>query len=339
MFRKLQHSDHQHSGHAHNHSHHHHELSGGHDHTAHLAHDSRSLLIAIACTSSIFVVQLIGGWISNSISLLSDSAHMFLDMASLIIAFVGLRLALRNDKRDKFTFGWRRVEILSALFNGILLFVMCVMLLRESIERLMGKEAHVHAETMAFVSIIGLLANAVALYFLHGSEHLTTRSAYLHVLTDLLSSCAVVLGSIVMYYTGWELLDPILSILITLFIARSAYMLIKRTTIILMETVPETMNIEDIRKRVAEIEGITGVHDVHVWQLGSSNVAASMHVVHSMDISSDTALVLVSDVLQQEFGISHPTIQVESGNFADSHSCNCSMQSQPPPPTSISNQG
>lgn len=264
---------------------------------------------------------------------------MFLDMASLIIAFVGLRLALRNDKRDKFTFGWRRVEILSALFNGILLFVMCVMLLRESIERLMGKEAHVHAETMAFVSIIGLLANAVALYFLHGSEHLTTRSAYLHVLTDLLSSCAVVLGSIVMYYTGWELLDPILSILITLFIARSAYMLIKRTTIILMETVPETMNIEDIRKRVAEIEGITGVHDVHVWQLGSSNVAASMHVVHSMDISSDTALVLVSDVLQQEFGISHPTIQVESGNFADSHSCNCSMQSQPPPPTSISNQG
>ncbi|MBX7156285.1 MAG: cation diffusion facilitator family transporter, partial [Bacteriodetes bacterium] len=298
MHRNIHHHDHSHGGHTHSHG-------GHHDHNhIHVARDSRSLIIAMCMTGSIFIAQLIGSIYSHSLALLSDSGHMFIDLASLLIAFVGLRLALRNDKKNKFTYGWRRIEILAALMNGTILLIMCGFILWEAVERFITPE-EVHTTEMIVVAAFGLVANAVSLYFLSGSHHLTTRSAYLHVLTDLLSSFGVVAGGVVMYFTKFQLIDPIISVVITVLIARSAYLLIKRASIILMESTPEHINIGDVQHSIRSQTGVESVHDVHVWQIGSDSHAVSAHVVIANGHNGDDVLVSVKDMLTTDYNLTH----------------------------------
>lgn len=310
-----------HHPHEHPHEHSHGHSHGGTHHHPHVgAGDQRSILIAIGTTASIFVVQVIGSIMSHSLALLSDSAHMFIDITSLFIAYLGLHIAQRNDKRHIFTFGWRRVEIIAALFNGILLFVMCGHILWEAAERFAAAE-HVHASQMLVVACFGFVANAVALYFLHGSEHLTTRSAYLHVLTDLLSSAGVIIGAVLMHYTGWDIVDPIISVFITLFVLRGAYVLIRRAVVILMESAPSHINIADVHAHIAAQPSVVGVHDVHVWQLGSDSHAVSAHVVIDNTADNDTVLRDVRETLRSAFGLHHATVQVETRAFSDEENC------------------
>lgn len=253
---------------------------------------------------------------------------MLVDLASLIIAFVSLRVALRNDKQHKYTFGWRRIEILAALFNGIILLGICGVILFEVGEVVFGGEDHhVHTEGMIWVAAFGFVANAVALYFLHGSKHLTTRSAYLHVLTDLLSSGGVVLGGIVMHFSNAEWIDPAISVFITLFVGRSAYYLIKKASVILMETVPDSISIEEVTQALCSLPGVVNVHDVHVWQIGSHHLASSAHVVASTSTNSDELLASMNSLLLQKFSINHSTFQIESSDYADSHDCSCGLHS------------
>lgn len=313
MKKYLLHHDHSHGGH---HTH------GGntHDHV-HVARDSRSLIIAMCMTGSIFIAQFIGSIYSHSLALLSDSGHMFIDLASLVIAFIGLRLALRNDRKNKFTYGWRRIEILAALMNGTILLIMCGFILWEAIQRFITPE-DVHTTEMIIVAAFGLIANAVSLYFLSGSHHLTTRSAYLHVLTDLLSSFGVVIGGIVMYFTKFQMIDPIISVVITVLITRSAYMLIKRASIILMESTPEHIDITKVQNSIRTQAGVESVHDVHVWQIGSDSHAVSAHVVIAKGHNGDDVLVSVNQMLNKDYNLTHTTVQIESHNFATNQNCN-----------------
>jgi cobalt-zinc-cadmium efflux system protein len=301
-----------HHGHDHvlGHGHHH-----GHDH-----HDIKPLRIAILLTSTVFVTQVVGGFLANSLALLSDAGHVLVDLASLLIAYIGLRLAARARERHdiRFTFGLRRIEILAALTNGFLLLGVCVFIIMEAIERF-GGEHHVDGTTMLYIAIIGFIANGVSAIYLHRSEHITTRSAYLHVLTDLMSSGGVIIAAIIIELTQWNWIDPLISLLIAAIIIKGAVRVIKEAGIILMESSPAHITPTDVRSAILSIDGVTDVHDVHVWQLGQDQYTASVHVVslrHGDDVVRD-----VQARLRDAFAIHHATVQVESTDLHDQGEC------------------
>ncbi len=318
------HHAHEHEHHGHEHGHGHDSHDDHHDHSGmdhiHVRRDSRSLVIAMCCTAIIFVVQLIGSFISHSLALMSDSGHMLVDFASLFIAFFGLRLARKRTQSHKFNYGWRRVEILAALMNGIILMIVCGFIFWEAIDRLRVPE-HVLPTEMLVVATVGLLANAVSLYFLRDSAHLTTRSAYLHVLTDLLSSVGVILGAILIRLTGWDLIDPIISFIITAFITRSAYLLMKRASIILMESTPDHLQVDRIHASMLQRPGVSSVHDLHVWQLGADSHAFSAHIVVGNETPHDEVLRDLRKHLRDEYGLQHATLQLESMGFKEEDHC------------------
>lgn len=298
-------------GHDHHHGHDH-----GHEHS-HEHRDIRPLRIAIALTSSVFIAQVVGGLYSGSLALLSDAGHVLVDLASLLIAFFGLRLAARaREKHDvRYTFGLRRIEILAALTNGFLLIGICVYIVIEAVRRLAGDDIHVHAESMLAIAIIGFIANAISALYLHRSEHVTTRSAYLHVITDLLSSGGVIIGAIILSVTQWEWIDPVISMLIALLITRGAISVIRQSSVILMESAPDDIQPADVTAALMSIDGVTNVHDVHIWQLSVGSTTATVHVVSERN--GDDVVRDVQNVLRERFGIAHATVQVESSRLQD----------------------
>jgi len=305
--------------HGHDHAHHGHDHQHGHihDHT-----DIKPLRVAVALTTTVFVVQVIGGFVSGSLSLLSDAGHVLVDLASLLIAFFGLRLAARaREHHDvRYTFGLRRIEILAALTNGFLLIGICIYIVIEAIRRMAGDEhSHVDSELMLYVAIVGFIANAVSALYLHKSEHITTRSAYLHVMTDLMSSLGVIIAAGVIKATGWALIDPLISVLIAIIITRGAVRVIRESGVILMESAPVSISPVLMREELMKIAGVRDVHDVHVWQLSMNQNAASVHVVSSR--SSDDVVRDVREVLRNRFALTHVTVQVESENLHANGEC------------------
>jgi cobalt-zinc-cadmium efflux system protein len=306
-----------HHEHHHGHDHHHHGHGHIHEHT-----DIKPLRIAVVLTSTVFIAQVVGGFASGSLALLSDAGHVLVDLASLLIAFFGLRLAARaREQHDiRYTFGMRRIEILAALTNGFLLIGICIYIVIEAVKRMSGDEhSHVDSEIMLYVAIVGFIANAVSALFLHKSEHITTRSAYLHVMTDLLSSLGVIIAAGVIKYTGWELIDPLISILIALVITRGAVRVIRESGVILMESAPMDISPVEMKEELMTIPGITDVHDVHVWQISLRENAASVHVVTAR--SSDDVVRDVREALKNRFQLTHVTVQVESENLRANGEC------------------
>ena len=308
---------HHHGGHHHHHAHHH---GHHHDHDDHQHHDIRPVRIALILTATVFAAQIVGGIISNSLALLSDAGHVFVDMASLVIAYVGLTLAARARERHdlQYTFGLRRIEILAALTNGFLLLGICVFIIIEAVERF-GGEHHIHADTMLWVAVIGFIANGISAIYLHRSEHITTRSAYLHVLTDLMSSAGVIVAAIVIKITDWEWIDPLISLGISLIIMKGAVRVIREAGVILMESSPSHIVPTDVQSAIMALQGVDGVHDIHVWQLGQDEYSASVHVVskrHGDDVVRD-----VQALLRDRFSIRHATVQVESEDMHDNGEC------------------
>lgn len=305
------HHDHSHDHHGHHHHGHHHH---GHIHEH---ADIRPLRIAVTLTSVVFLAQVIGGFLSGSLALLSDAGHVLVDLASLLIAFFGLRFAAkaRGEHDVRYTFGLRRVEILAALTNGFLLIGICIYIVIEAVRRMMGDgHGHVDSDLMLYVAIVGFIANAISAFYLHRSEHITTRSAYLHVITDLLSSLGVIIAAIVIEVTGWELIDPLISIVIAIMITRGAVRVIRQAAVILMESAPSQISPVEMRQVVAGLPGVIDVHDVHVWQLGMKEYSASLHVVS--DLPTDDVVSSVRAALHDKYGLSHITVQVESSSTA-----------------------
>lgn len=312
---------HHHHGHSHDHSHSHH-----HDHTDHVQKDRRSLLIAMITTASIMVVQIIGSYIANSVALRADAGHMLTDVGALCVAYLSLLLyeTSKNDKQklQRFTFGFKRVEIVAALINGVVLLSVCLLIIKEAVERLFGHSDHVHGDAMAIVAGFGFVANGISAIVLYRSHHLSTRSAYLHVLSDLLSSVAVLIGGAIMYFTHIEWIDPVLSLLIVVFIVRNSYRLIRSAARILMDAAPKGSDGIMIETMITSIEGVKSVHDVHVWQIDSDNNAVSAHIVSNGIRSHEEILSEVRTKIEKEYSLSHSTFQIESDEFANRHHCN-----------------
>ncbi len=316
---------HSHSSHSH-HSHSHHS----HDHYhADIASDSRSLKIAMACTASIFVAQVIGGFFSHSLSLLSDAGHMFADAGALFIAFMALRFYSRShadvEKLRKFTFGFRRIEVLAALVNGVVLLGMCGYIMVEAVERFIHPE-EVLSVQMLYVATVGLIANGISAMVLHKSHHLSTRSAYLHVLTDLLSSVAVIIGGVLIYLTHYYWIDSILSFLIASMIIRSAIRLIRTSGTVLMDTAPKEIPKVEIERELLGLEGVASVHDVHVWEISPGENTMSAHIVVPSEEHHDRILHSMKTMLAEKFSLHHSTLQIESQHYSDEQHCDgCSL--------------
>jgi cobalt-zinc-cadmium efflux system protein len=280
--------------------------------------ERRRLLGAIAITGVIFVAEVVGGLVGGSLALLSDAGHMLTDVSAQLISLLALLVASRpaNDKR---TFGYRRMEVLAALANAVLLAGLAGATVWTAAHRFAAPPP-VQTSGVLPIAAIGLVANGVAAFLLHDAKSLNVRGAYLHILTDLLSSVAVLVGAGVMAWRdGLWAIDPALGCVIALFVIFSAARLARESVDVLLEAVPPGVDLERVRVDLAAIEGIAAVHDLHVWTIGSGVAALSAHVVVQPGVfpgGYDRLLCEIDQVAREKHGILHSTVQVESVSHA-----------------------
>lgn len=303
---------HSHSGHDHGHIHT--QPSGNKDAGAH----QTALLRALTVTLLFAFVEVIGGFYANSLALLSDAVHMLTDAGALTLSLVVIWVARKAAPRG-YTYGFQRVEILGALLNALLVWLVSGFLIFESIERFQNP-AIVKGGVLFSVASIGLLVNLASLYFLHRSskENLNIRSAYLHVLTDALGSIGAMIAGGVIALTGWVLVDPIVTVLLSLMMLWSSWRLIREAFEILMERSPQHLQVEEIQNELEKLEGVSGLHDLHIWTLSSGSVALSVHLIGA---DSERILHAAAHLLDEKFDITHTTIQVESENSGVTDHC------------------
>ena len=279
----------------------------------------RRVQIALLLTGTFMIVEVIGGILSGSLALLADAGHMLTDTMALALAAVAFRVSSRPAD-SKRSYGYQRFQILAAFVNGLTLLVVVGWILFEAVRRIMSPP-EVMGPIMLVVASVGLLVNVFAFIVLHGGdkENMNIQGAALHVLGDLLGSIAAVVAAIVIIYTAWMPIDPILSILVALLILRSAWHLLKRSAHILLEGAPEWLDQERMQKRLIErIPAVNSIHHVHVWGLTPQHLMLTMHVALKDNPPEPTAVVRrVKNVLREDFGISHSTIEIETDDCAD----------------------
>lgn len=278
----------------------------------HHAHTSRrGLYVAAAITLAYAVVEAAVGWWGNSLALISDAGHMLTDTSALLIATLGAWLAQRGPSA-RHSYGLGRAEFMAALVNGLLMLAVAGFIVVHAIERMQAPLA-VKGEAVTLVAFLGLVLNVLVLYLLgHGVQDLNLRAAALHVLSDLLASVAALLSGVVIVFTGWTPIDPLLSLLIVAFIFMSTFRLLREALHGLMEGVPLGLSLQAIGKDMAAIPGVRSVHDLHVWSLSSQRLALSAHVVLDDLAQWDGILAELCNLLRQRYGIDHVTLQPES---------------------------
>lgn len=287
-----------------------------HDHTA--GASSKMLAITLGLTSAFLIAELIGSYIFNSLALLSDAAHMFTDSAALAIALAAVKIGQRPAD-DARTFGYRRFEILAAAFNALLLFAVAGYVLYEGIA-LFFQPAEVQSKGMLIVAAIGLVVNIIAMRLLSAGKEqsLNVKGAYLEVWADMLGSIGVIVGALVIMFTGWQWVDPVVAIAIGLWVLPRTWILLKDTAQILLEGTPRGVDIVQLRAAIAETEGVVGVHDLHVWSLTTNDHSLSVHIELAPKAGPDEVRIAVADMLKAKYEIGHATIQVERDACEDS---------------------
>jgi len=285
-----------------------------HGHDDHKTQDR--FVLAMALTSFTMVAQVFAGLWTGSLALLSDSAHVFLDLLALGMSYVALRLAAQPAD-DRHTYGFHRLQVLAALVNGATLLLVTFEIFREAWERL-RHPAPVLVGPMLVVAIIGLVANLLVAFVLGGHDHenLNVHSAFLHVLGDALSSVGVIVAGAIMAVTGWTVADPLASVLIGLVILAGSGRVLRGAVHILVEGVPEGLTVSRVSEVMGKVPGVAEVHDLHVWTVGPGYVALSAHVVLDDQSLSQAQAVMdgLKESLRQGFGIEHTTVQFECGN-------------------------
>ncbi len=280
--------------------------------------DRRRLLAAAALTAVILVVEAVGGYASHSLALLSDAGHMMTDLLALLLSLFGVTVALR-PATDQKTYGYLRLEILTALINGTLLVVIALYLILQAIRRLFRPEA-VDAGLMLKVAIVGLIANLVGIALLSPSRrNLNVHGALLHMMGDALSSVGVIAGALVIRWTGWTPADGAISLVIGAVILWGAARLMRDASHILLEGVPPGVALADLHRAIQSVEGVVAIHDLHVWCITSGMPALSGHVVVQDRVleDSDALLNRIKRVLEERFGICHTTLQLESERYQE----------------------
>ncbi len=269
------------------------------------------LVTTFFVTALVLAVELAGWYLSGSLAILGDGIHVFSDLISIGVSLVTIWIAMRATK-PQFTFGFHRTEVFAALANGCLLLAMALLIGYDAIHRLDGSHV-VSSVPMLITAFIGLLGNLYSAYLLQHDENLNIRSAFVHVAGDALSSMGVIIGGVVILFTGLYAVDAIISLIIAAIIVFSAYSIIRSSLSILLESAPYDIDAKALRNAVLGVNGVRGVHDIHVWRTCSDMVFAMMHVeINDTKLSSAHMISeAIDEHLWRTFGISHTTIQVE----------------------------
>jgi cobalt-zinc-cadmium efflux system protein len=299
-----------------------HSHARGHDH----GHARGGLKTALIITSTFLVAEFLGAIYTNSLALLADAGHMLTDVAALSLSFFAMRFASRRATPRK-TYGFYRVEILAALLNGVFLVLIALYIFYEAYHRFIDPPP-VKADWMLAVAALGLLANLASAWILFGKhrESLNVRGAFFHVLTDAIGSVGAIVASLAILVSGFQAADALISVFVAVLILWSSWVLIRDAVDILLESTPAHINIMSLREQLGSVQGVSSVHDLHVWTLTSGVLAMSCHVVADREEFSRTELLnRVNDVARERFHIDHTTIQIEEPNVPEElvDSCNC----------------
>ncbi len=311
------------------------------EHHQHKVGIQQRFIYSIILTALILAAEIIGGIWSGSLALLSDAAHVFSDIFALGLSYFALRLALRPPD-DKHSYGWHRAEVLAALVNGVSLLAIALGIWYEAYQRWQNP-VQIRSTEMMIIAVIGLAVNIAVAFILGGHDHeyghahtdnenhkkkprnLNVQSAFLHVLGDLISSVGVIIAAILIGITDAYWIDPLVSILIGAIILVSAYRVTRKSLHILVEGVPEGMSVQKINESIRTIPSVETVHDLHIWNLNSENIALSAHIVLENQNSQPDEEIMnqIKALLAAQYGIQHTTLQFERIPCGEGHGgCN-----------------
>lgn len=271
----------------------------------------RRLKLALLLTGSFLIVEVVGALLTGSLALLSDAAHMLTDVSALILALVAIRVGRRAPDARR-TFGYYRFEILAAAINAVVLFLVAFYILYEAYQRFRQPPATIASGWMLVIATAGLLVNLISMRILRSgsSESLNVKGAYLEVWSDMLGSIAVIAAAIVIKITGWWPIDPILGVLIGFWVLPRTWMLLNESLNVLIEGVPEGVELQKLHDALAALPGVSAVHDLHVWSLTSGRNSLSVHLVASSP-EAGISLVRSAQAIAAQHKIEHASIQVE----------------------------
>ncbi|MFV0430991.1 MAG: cation diffusion facilitator family transporter [Alphaproteobacteria bacterium] len=300
--------------HPHNHTHtHNHDIS---------QHNERKMLFSLILIASFMFVEITGGILSSSLALIADAGHMLTDAAALALSYTAFRLS-RRQPNSQHTFGYTRFEVVAGFINALAMFAIVAWILFEAIERFFSPQ-QVLATPMMIVAIFGLIVNIVVFWILSqgDKDHVNIKGAAIHVMGDLLGSVGAILAGIIIYFTGWMPIDPILSVLVSLLILRSAWNLLKETTYILLEASPKYAQPEQVKEHLMQtITELANVHHIHIWTLTSGRILATLHIQLNDNTKAKSVVKKVEEELHHIFNIEHCTIAIDW----DNHPHLCSM--------------
>ncbi|WP_312857341.1 cation diffusion facilitator family transporter [Neobacillus endophyticus] len=288
--------------------HHHHGHSHGHSHTG----NKKALFSSFLLITLFMFVEVIGGFVTNSLAVLSDAGHMLSDAASLGLSFYAIKLGERKGTQEN-TFGFKRFEIIVAALNGLLLIIVSAIIFYEAIQRFFAPP-EVQSSGMLLISFIGLLVNIVAAWILmkgDKEENLNVRSAFLHVIGDMLGSFGAIVAALLIMFFGWAIADPIVSVIVAALIIVSGLRVTKDSFHILMEGAPAQIDTDKLKAALRKIPMVKEVHDLHIWTITSGYPVLSCHITILNDGVHDDILLRAQKMLHDEFDIEHSTIQVE----------------------------
>ncbi|MFH1422796.1 MAG: cation diffusion facilitator family transporter [Planctomycetota bacterium] len=298
---------------SHKHSPDHDDENHDHHHISHRAVSARRLRAVVLLTGTMMIVELVTGYLTRSISLTSDGVHMLTHFSALLISFIAMKIAERGTCQRK-SFGLYRVEILAAVANGLFLTGTGIVVVYEALERFVNPEI-VRVPEMLVVAVVGLIVNVVSMFLLvpHSHGSLNIRSAALHMIGDTFSSVGVVIAGLIMLKWQWYILDPVVGIAIGAIILVWSVSLIRESIGILLEFTPKNIDVNQVSTAINEIEGVIGIHDIHIWEITTKMYAMCAHVkVGDIRLSeSEPILGKICDVLDHKFDITHTSIQLE----------------------------
>jgi len=291
-------------------------MGNHHSHSDHQHKDlkGKKLLFSIVLNILITISQVIGGLISGSLSLLSDALHNFSDVISLLISYIADKYS-KKEASIKRTFGYKRAEIIAAFVNSATLIIVAFYLVYEAIERFFEPQ-EIESSLVIWLALLAIVANGLSVLLLkkESKENMNMRSAYLHLLTDMSASVAVLIGGLLMKYYEWFWVDSLLTILIAIYLLIMGYDLLKSSFKVLMLFTPDELNLEKINKSISQIPEIKNVHHIHIWQLNEEEVHMEAHIDFYNDITLsefDRILIKIEEKLYHDFGINHVNIQPE----------------------------
>jgi cobalt-zinc-cadmium efflux system protein len=274
--------------------------------------ETRRLLWASVISAVYFIAELVAGFLTNSLALLSDAGHMLSDIGAMALSLFAFRMA-RRPATHQSTYGFHRVEILAALFNGLTLWLMVGIIFTAAFNRF-AEPPVVKSFGMMIVAVVGLLVNIAAAAILHGGHrhNLNLRGAFLHVVSDAVGSVGAIAAGVIMLTTGWYLADPLISIFIGGLILFSSWSLVKDSVSVLMQSVPKGIRLEEVRLTIEAVDGVSKVHDLHIWAVTSDIFTLSAHAVIENGGDFHEVLNRIEDTLRERFNIEHTTIQLET---------------------------